>query len=105
MLAAIATLYEPTGSSPMRDPLLTHLHHMIMCTHTTHPIKNGQVFDVRALCDLFLKWGNHLSLWQLCSKLLAMLCVLGMLHMATTTLPGLKDMNIKTINRMKSLKI
>ncbi|ELR24498.1 uncharacterized protein ACA1_322350 [Acanthamoeba castellanii str. Neff] len=64
-----------------------------------------RVFDVRALHDLFLKWGDHLSLQQLHSKLLTMLCILGTLHVASTALPGLKDMNIKTINRLKFLKI
>jgi hypothetical protein len=34
-----------------------------------------------------------------------MLCILGTLHVASTALPGLKDMNIKTINGLKFLKI
>jgi hypothetical protein len=38
MLAAIATLYKLTGSSPTRDPLLAHLHCTIMHTCTTQPI-------------------------------------------------------------------
>jgi hypothetical protein len=105
MSAAITMLYEPTGSSPTRAPLLTRLHRAIVRARTTRPIENGQVFDVRALRDLFLKWGDRLSLWQLRSKLLTMLCILGVLRVASTVLPGLKDANVETVDRLKFLKI
>jgi len=54
------------------------------------------VFDTSALLDLFLKWGASLSLQQLCTKLLAMLCVLGTLRIASTILPKFDQVTIIT---------
>jgi len=63
---------------------------------TTCLIKQGAIFDTSALHDLFLKWGSSLSIQQLCTKLLAMLCVLGTLRVASTTLPKFDQVTITT---------
>jgi len=64
--------------------------------HTTCPIKHGTIFDTSALHNLFLKWGSSLSIQQLRTKLLAMLCVLGTLQVASTTLPKFDQVTIIT---------
>jgi len=63
---------------------------------TTCLIEHGAIFDTSALHDLFLKWGSSLSIQQLCTKLLAMLCVLGTLRVASTTLPKFDQVTIIT---------
>jgi len=63
---------------------------------TTCPIEHGAIFNTSALHDLFLKWGSSLSIQQLCTKLLAMLCVLSALRVASTTLPKFDQVTIIT---------
>jgi len=67
-----------------------------VCLRTTRPIKHGAVFDTFVLRNLFLKWGASLSLQQLHTKLLAMLCVLGTLSIASTILPKFDQETIIT---------
>jgi len=61
---------------------------------TTDPIEHGTVFDTSALHDLFLKWDASPSLQQLHAKLLARLCMLGTLRVASTTLPKFNQVTI-----------
>jgi len=63
---------------------------------TTCPIEHGTIFYTSALRNLFLKWGSSLSIQQLCTKLLAMLCMLGALCVASTTLPKFDQVTIIT---------
>jgi len=70
--------------------------HALVRLHTTCPIKHGAIFDTSALHNLFLKWGSLLSIQQLHTKLLAMLCVLGALHIASTILPKFNQVTIIT---------
>jgi len=63
---------------------------------TTCPIKHGTIFDTSALHNLFLKWGSLLSIQQLHTKLLAMLCVLDALRIASTILPKFNQVTIIT---------
>jgi len=68
----------------------------LVCLRTTCPIKHGAIFNTSALRNLFLKWGSSLSIQQLRTKLLAMLCVLGALRVASTTLPKFDQVPIIT---------
>jgi len=54
------------------------------------------VFDTSALHNLFLKWGASLSLQQLRTKLLTMLCMLGTLCIASMILPKFDQVTIIT---------
>jgi len=63
------------------------------------------VFDTSTLHDLFIKWGASLSLQQLCTKLLAMLCVLGALHVASTILPKFDQVAIITAANHHALSV
>jgi len=54
------------------------------------------IFDTSALRNLFLKWGSLLSIQQLRTKLLVMLCVLGALRVASTILPKFNQVTIIT---------
>jgi len=84
--AAIGALYKTTDFHPTCDPLLSQVKCALVCLHTTCSIEHGAVFDTSALRDLFLKWGASLSLQQLRTKLLAMLCMLGTLCVASPSL-------------------
>jgi len=68
----------------------------LVCLCTTCPIKHGAIFNTSALRNLFLKWGSSLSIQQLRTKLLAMLCMLGALRVASTTLPKFDQVTIIT---------
>jgi len=72
---------------------------------TTRPIKHGAIFDTSALRNLFLKWGSSLSIQQLCTKLLAMLCVLSTLRVASTTLPKFDQVTIITTANHHALSV
>jgi len=63
------------------------------------------VFDTYALHNLFLKWSASLSLQQLRTKLLAMLCVLGALHIASTILPKFDQVTIVTAANHHALSV
>jgi len=84
--AATGALYKTTDFHPTCDPLLSQVKCALVCLHTTCSIEHGAVFDTSALRDLFLKWGASLSLQQLRTKLLAMLCMLGTLCVASPSL-------------------
>jgi len=90
--AAIGALYETTDFHPTHDPLLVQVKRALVRLRTTRPIEHGPIFDTSALRDLFLKWGSSLSIQQLCTKLLAMLCV----RIASTTLPKFDQVTIVT---------
>jgi len=60
---------------------------------TTCPIEHGAIFNTSALHNLFLKW---LSIQQLCTKLLTMLCVLSTLQVASKILPKFDQVTIIT---------
>jgi len=104
---AIGTLYETTDFHPTRDPLLAQVKRALVCLCTTCPIKHGAIFNTSTLCNLFLKWGSSLSIQQLRTKLLAMLCMLGALRIASTTLPKFDQVTIITTanNHMLSVPI
>jgi len=94
--AAIGSLYETTDFHATCYPLLARVKRALVCLCTTHPIEHEVIFDTSTLCDLFLKWGSLLSIQQLRTKLLSMLCVLGTLHVASTTLPKFDQVTIIT---------
>jgi len=89
---AIGALYKTTDFHPTCDPLLSRVKRALV--RTTCLTKHGAVFDTSALRNLFLKWGALPSLQQLCN--IAMLCVLGTLHVASTTLPKFDQVTIIT---------
>jgi len=103
--AAIGALYETTDFHPTHDPLLAQVKHALVHLRTTCLIKHGAIFNTSALCDLFLKWGSSLSIQQLCTKLLAMLCVLGALRVANTTLPKFDQVTIITTANHQALSV
>jgi hypothetical protein len=103
--AAIGALYETADFHPTRDPLLSRVKHALVRLRTTRPIKHGAVFDTSALRNLFLKWGASLSLQQLRAKLLAMLCVLGALRVASTVLPKFDQVTIVTAAGHRALSV
>jgi len=72
---------------------------------TTRQIEHGAIFDTSALCNLFLKWGSSLSIQQLHTKILAMLCVLGALRVASTTLPKFDQVTIVTTANHRALSV
>jgi len=72
---------------------------------TTCPIKHSTIFDTFALHNLFLKWGSSLSIQQLRTKLLAMLCVLGALCVASTTLPKFDQVTIISTADNRALSV
>jgi len=103
--AAIGALYKTTDFHPTRDPLLSQVKCALVRLCTTHPIKHGTVFNTSALRNLFLKWGASLSLQQLLTKLLAMLCVLGALHLASMILPKFDQVTIITAANHHALSV
>jgi len=94
--AAIGALYETTDFHPTHNPLLSQVKYALVRLHTTCPIKHGTIFDTSTLRNLFIKWGSLLSIQQLRTKLLAMLCVLGALPIASTILPKFDQVTIIT---------
>jgi len=60
---------------------------VITHNQTQQPVEHGATFDTSALCDLFHQWGENPTLHQLLSKLLALLYLLGTLHVSAATLP------------------
>jgi len=93
--AAIGALYKTTDFHPTCNPLLTQVKRALVRLCTTCPIEHGTIFDTSALRNLFLKWGSSLSIQQLCTKLLTMLCVLG--HDYATVYPGTSLMALKVV--------
>ena len=85
--AAIGALYETAEYHPTRDPLLTRVKRAIVRERTSRPVDHGATFDTAALRDLFVQWGEDISLHQLRAKLLALLCVLGALRVSSAALP------------------
>jgi len=79
--------------------------HALVRLRTTRPIKHGAIFDTSTLHNLFLKWGSSLSIQQLRTKLLAMLCVLGALRVASTTLPKFDQVTIITTADNRALSV
>jgi hypothetical protein len=67
-----------------------------MCTHC--PVNHSTTFNITMLHNLFINWGNDLSLKQLRAKLLALLCILGAFCMASASLPELKQVTITSNN-------
>jgi len=70
--------------------------HALVRLSTTRLIEHHVVFNTSALHNLFFKWGASLSIQQLHIKLLAMLCMLGALHVASTILPKFDQVTIVT---------
>jgi len=103
--AAIGALYETTDFHPTHDPLLAQVKRALVRLRTTCPIEHGAIFNTSTLHDLFLKWGSSLSIQQLCTKLLTMLCVLGTLRIASTTLPKFDQVTIITTANYRALSV
>ncbi len=94
VMAAINTLYEPLGQKPTLDPLIRRLRRALVRDRTTCPIEHGQAFELSALTDLFIEWGSTLTLERLRAKLIALLCVLGILRVLAVILPRFQDVHV-----------